>query len=69
LARAANSLKETPVASSTRPRLSVDGQRGLPFAAILLDGLKVVASRPDRRAKPEALVPAREAKASIAVQN
>src|SRR5437667_595093 len=49
-----NSAKLMLVAPSTLAMLSVDGQRGRPSRAMRLLLLKVVGSRPARRARPEA---------------
>ncbi len=70
-ARAAKAPREIPVASSTRVRLSVEGQRGRGGSPgpKRLDGLKLVASRPARRASPEGDVPSRCARASRAFQS
>ena len=45
------------VAESTLERLSVVGQRGRPSVVVRFDGLKAVASRPARLARPEGVSP------------
>ena len=69
-ARAANPDNDRPVAARTRVRLSVDGQRARGGSPGLkrLEGLKLVASSPARRARAEALSPSRRARLSIADQ-
>jgi hypothetical protein len=47
---------------------SVDGQRSRPSGVMRLDLLKVVGSRPERRASPEGESPARSASRSSAAQ-
>src|SRR5215468_4767312 len=63
-----NSAKLMLVAPSTLAMLSVDGQRGRPSHAMRLLLLKVVGSRPARRARPEADSLRSAASRSIAFQ-
>ena len=56
------------VASSILAMLSVEGQRGLPFAVVRFDLLNVVGSRPAFLAMPEGVKPFLLASASIPVQ-
>src|SRR5690606_41833379 len=65
---AANSSQFGSAALSARVMLSVEGQRGLPSGAGRLDLLNVVGSSPAARARPEAVMPFRAARASIARQ-
>src|SRR5690606_39370693 len=70
-ATSANSPRLRPADCNTRIRLSVEGHLGrddTPGPA-RLDGLKLVGSRPARRASPEADRPSRRANASIAFHN
>jgi hypothetical protein len=60
------SSSDDPVASMILASDSVDGQRGRPSAANLLDLLNVVESRPARLASPEAERSCCAASASIA---
>src|SRR5215472_13180316 len=57
-----------PVAASALAMDSVDGQRARPAGVMRFDLLKVVGSRPARRASPDAESPARAARRSIADQ-
>ena len=57
-----------PVASCTFARLSVLGQRLRPSGIRRFDGLKVVGSSPDRRARPDADIPCSAASVSKARQ-
>src|SRR3984957_2565136 len=57
-----------PVASKTFATLSVLGHRLRPSGIRRLDGLKVVASSPDRLARPEADNPFSAARVSMARQ-
>lgn len=50
---ATNSARSAWVASRILEMDSMDGQRGRPSAAILLEGLNVVGSSPARRARPD----------------
>ena len=50
--RATKSSRLAPVAARILARLSVEGQRSLPLAALRLDLLKVVGSSPASLAKP-----------------
>src|SRR6266436_6930743 len=60
--------KDSPVDSRILATLSVLGQRALPPGAVRLLLLKVVGSRPERRASPEAERPCFSARRSIARQ-
>src|SRR5260221_813051 len=59
---------ELLVAASALATDSVDGHRSRPSAAMRLDLLNVVGSRPERLASPEGDIPARSASRSSAVQ-
>src|SRR5262249_7773054 len=56
------------VAASALAMDSVDGQRARPSAVMRFDLLKVVGSRPARRASPDAVNPVRAARLSMADQ-
>src|SRR6478752_1973941 len=56
------------VAASALATDSVEGQRSRPSAVMRLDLLKVVGSRPARRANPDGDIPARSASRSSAAQ-
>src|SRR5262249_28461362 len=58
----------SPVAASALAMDSDDGQRARPSAVMRFDLLKVVGSRPARRASPDAVNPARAARRSMADQ-
>src|SRR3979490_755238 len=58
----------TLVALSALATDSVDGHRGRPSMVMRLDLLKVVGSRPDFLARPEAVIPERSARRSSAPQ-
>src|SRR5215472_13591224 len=64
----ANASRLAPVASSTLATLSVLGQRLRPSGIRRLDGLNVVGSSPERRARPEAERPFSAASVSSARQ-
>src|SRR5215831_6568048 len=57
-----------PVAASALAIDSVDGQRARPSGVMRLERLKVVGSRPERLARPDAERPERAARRSRAVQ-
>src|SRR5437899_12528885 len=57
-----------PVAASALASDSVEGQRARPSGVMRLERLKVVGSRPERLARPEAERPERAARRSRAVQ-
>ena len=55
--RRRNSSRLAPVARSTLATDSVEGQRSRPSGLVRFERLKLVASSPDLRARPEADMP------------